>query len=184
MKPLSDLPKDIQELRNKIALMTTNLPKRIANIALKHFDESWTSQGFTDVNGSFKAWAERKKKEGVEADNRGILIGKGSGRLRRSLRVISTSANQVVIGTDVPYAQIHNEGGEINTTQSVRSFQKKSFQRTWKSRRQTVRSHTVKSFTRRLNIQMPQRQFMGASKPLIDKIMQKIDAEVKRIFEG
>lgn len=46
------------------------------------------------------------------ATQRGILIGPGS-NLMRSITVRETSPQRVVIGTDLPYAEVHNEGGYI-----------------------------------------------------------------------
>ena len=46
------------------------------------------------------------------ATTRGILIGPGS-NLMNSIRISEASVKRVVIGTDLPYAQVHNEGGMI-----------------------------------------------------------------------
>lgn len=46
------------------------------------------------------------------ATKRGILIGPGS-NLMRSVTVRQATAQRVAIGTDLPYAEVHNEGGYI-----------------------------------------------------------------------
>lgn len=46
------------------------------------------------------------------ATQRGILLGPGS-NLMRSIAVREASVRRVVIGTDLPYAEVHNEGGYI-----------------------------------------------------------------------
>lgn len=46
------------------------------------------------------------------ATQRGILLGPGS-NLMRSIAVREASARRIVIGTDLPYAEVHNEGGYI-----------------------------------------------------------------------
>jgi phage gpG-like protein len=75
-----------------------------------------------------------------------------SGRLRRSLRK-QVRGNIIFISTDVPYAEIHNEGGTIQATANVPQHSRK----TKKGKSQ------VKAHTRRINIKMPRRQFMGES---------------------
>lgn len=46
------------------------------------------------------------------ATQRGILIGPGS-NLMRSITVREATPRRVIIGTDLPYAEVHNEGGYI-----------------------------------------------------------------------
>lgn len=46
------------------------------------------------------------------ATKRGILIGAGSD-LMNSIRVAEASSKRVVIGSDLPYSKVHNEGGYI-----------------------------------------------------------------------
>lgn len=46
------------------------------------------------------------------ATQRGILIGPGA-NLMRSITVREASRQRVVVGTDLPYAEVHNEGGYI-----------------------------------------------------------------------
>ena len=111
--------------------------------ATELFDRNFEQQGFFG-----KKWQHRKNNSDP---GRGILIGKGSGRLRRSLNNPVRSGNTISWKLDVPYAKIHNEGGTIKTTQSVRAHN-----RTVKGKVQKV-----KAFSRNVNIKMPQRQFIG-----------------------
>lgn len=54
-----------------------------------------------------KAWKKRK----IEDPSRKILVGiGGAGRMRESIRVIKRGSGYIQVGTDVPYAQYHNQG--------------------------------------------------------------------------
>lgn len=83
--------------------------------AKNHFVNSFRNQGFTDE--SLKKWQPRKgeiiggiaKLRSSEKGSRAILIK--SGDLRRSIKVFSRTKDSVTLGSDLPYAKIHNEGG-------------------------------------------------------------------------
>lgn len=81
--------------------------------AKNHFVGSFRNQGFTD--NTLNRWQPRKrtsyKTRGgrlVNDTNRAILVK--SGDLRRSIRIVNKTINKVVLGSDLPYAQIHNDG--------------------------------------------------------------------------
>ena len=92
--------------------------------ARNHFVKSFKDQGFTDQ--TIEKWEPRKDEVattgGIDfrrsrtgfidsnATNRAILVKTGD--LRRSIRIVAKTADSVTIGTDLPYAQIHNEGGK------------------------------------------------------------------------
>ena len=188
MPNLKDLPKDYGKTYEKLKRLIQRLPKDVGNLAVNHFQDSWEKQGFTDQYNAFNPWQKRKenqwgkKKSNQSSSNRGILIGKGSGRLRRSIRIVNISPNKVTVGTDVPYAKIHNEGGEVNTTQKVKSYTRKEHVRTWKGSSYKVRQHKVSAFSRRLKFTMPQRQFMGESYPLTEALRKLVEKEINKAF--
>lgn len=81
--------------------------------AKNHFVNSFRNQGFEDE--TIQKWKPRKRKSYrtrngrvVDDTNRAILVKTGD--LRRSIRVISRSYRTIVLGSDLPYAQIHNDG--------------------------------------------------------------------------
>jgi hypothetical protein len=90
--------------------------KKAGLMAVRHFRESFRNEGFTD-NGLEK-WTEvnRRKPETKAykyakpaARTRGILRGKGI--LANSVKVISTSPTQIVVGVQgLKYAARHNDG--------------------------------------------------------------------------
>lgn len=55
---------------------------------------------------------QRKLNFSRAATKRGILIGPGAD-LMNSIRVVESSPVRIAVGTDLPYAGVHNEGGTI-----------------------------------------------------------------------
>lgn len=72
----------------------------IGEIAVTEFVLNFRKQSFNS-----KAWQPKKKPNG-----KNILIGRGS--LRRSIKVTKKTSDTVTIGSDIPYAYIHNNGGK------------------------------------------------------------------------
>lgn len=102
-----------------------------------------------------------------------LLIGKGSGRLKRSIRKVTVTRNSVTIGTDVPYAQIHNEGGVIKQNITIKAH----------SRQRKGRSHKVREYKRNRKFTIPQRQFLGESAILLRRIERLVEREIKDILK-
>lgn len=130
------------------------IPPVIGVMGRKFFVDSFAKQGWDD-NG-LQSWEQRKDK----TNTRAILVGKSGGTksgahihlrqaVRDSLQSSSWEAIDYVV-KGVPYAQIHNEGGE------GLAFGKYPFK-------------------------MPQRQFMGASGTLMNKITERIHLEMAKI---
>ena len=113
-------------------------------------------------------WKPRKKKAPGS-----LMVGKGSGRLKRSIRRTKVTRNSVTIATDVPYAQIHNEGGTINKTVTVKAH----------SRKRKGRSENVKSHRRKMNTTLPKRQFIGESKMLLYRVERLLQLEMLKILK-
>lgn len=94
------------------------LPQEVADIALAHFNESFTKQGFTD--NSFIAWPKR-----LDASMGHDILNR-SGDLLRTLAIRSATMKlvEVAAGDGLPYAAIHNTGGTISVrvTDRFRKF--------------------------------------------------------------
>lgn len=162
---------DDRDFKAKISRMKVyarNLPRIAGNEAINFFKESFRRQGWLDER--LERWKPRSSKT-VRNKGRAILIN--TGRLRRSIRIVSIVPGRVRIGTDVPYAEIHNKGGNINRRVNIRAH-------TRRSRRgvQQVRSHA-----RQMNLNIPQRQFMGESNALKKQLEKMIERDITRIFK-
>ncbi|MGV4506727.1 phage virion morphogenesis protein, partial [Ornithobacterium rhinotracheale] len=85
-----------------------NLHRRLLNEAgdraLRFSKERFRQKNWVDTTP--QKWKPRQRR-----DSGSLLVR--SVRLKRSIRVLSKTATSVTIGTDVPYARIHNEGGTI-----------------------------------------------------------------------
>lgn len=142
--------------------------KTIRDIGVKAtelFDRNFEQQGFFG-----KKWQSRKNNSDP---GRGILMGRGSGRLRKGVKTPQRNGNSLVWNFDVPYAKIHNEGGTIKTTQSVRAH----------SRTVNGKEQKVRSFTRNMNIKMPQRQFVGDHPQLRLAIETIVERNIKKFTD-
>lgn len=158
--------------RLKKALQST-VPKRLGNDARRFYLESFRRQGWLDT--SLTPWPATKKprtnSKGKALQGR---ILKGRGLLMNSIRVLRAdwSGIQVVAGgPHVPYAKIHNEGGTISTTASVRAYDRREHMANTRGGRRMRKAAKVSAHTRRMNTTIPQRRFMGQSAAL-EKVMR------------
>ena len=147
-----------KKLLNHLERFEKKVPQMVSemgSIALKHFTESFSNQGFTD--NTLVKWQPRKstryrQRSGkiVDDTTRGVLIGKGTANLRKLRRVnidrytIAIKNNQA---TD-KYARVHNDG---------------------------LRAGRGKGFM------MPKRQFMGHSSVMSRKIRTKLNSIIKNV---
>lgn len=166
----------IAEKLTELARVYKTLPRKIAVAAVNFSKESFRQQGWQD--GGLQKWKPRKMTTGRKSDNRAVLVK--SGRLRRSIRATSVTDRQIVIGTDVPYAQIHNEGFTGEITQNVGTHTRKEHTRSGRK----VQAATIRAYTRKRKLNMPKRQFMGPSETLNrqigDSIRQTFDDVLNR----
>lgn len=99
--------KKIQEFKQ----VKASLPAQVANIAKRHFVQSFRDGGFTDL--TLDPWAARKTRDKSDRNPRNaekpraILVK--TGHLRNSIRVRLATFNLIEIGAyGVPYAKFHN----------------------------------------------------------------------------
>ncbi|MCT4640397.1 MAG: phage virion morphogenesis protein [Bacteroidales bacterium] len=150
------------------------IPKKAGIVAVNFSKDRFRDQAWLDRT---KHNWERRKDTRIKS---GTLIR--SGRLKRSIRIVRANQNMVIIGTDVPYAKIHNEGGTIDKVVQVKSHTRKAHTRYRKGRRESVSQHKVSAFTRNMTLTMPQRQFLGTSYTLERRIELLITADIMRCF--
>jgi len=91
------------------------VPKRVGNIALNHFLESWDNEAFSDGSKGSDPWAKRKrltKQDKTTGKRRGILIGQGTGILKGSMRLRpGATFKKIAVGSyGIEYASRHNRG--------------------------------------------------------------------------
>lgn len=140
----------LKTLAGEMNRLQKQSPAALGEIAVTLFHDNFTQQGFMDEE--LTPWENRKSKKDTD---RAILILRG--RLRRSVRVTRKSIQEVVIGSDVPYAKVHNEGGQIQVSGHARKSKK--------GNQFPVRGYMYLA---------KRRQFMGTSK--------KLDQQVQNYF--
>ena len=187
--------------------MNENIQKIIKNILrdiqvelTDEFDQNFERQAFFS-----EPWQRRKSP--IRDKGRAILTD--TGQLRRSIKS-KTTENSVIFYTDLPYAEIHNEGGEIIVTKKMKGFfwhkyyeatgafgRKKDGSR--RNDKRTIQLSDEAEFWKFLalkkvgtTIRIPRRRFLGTSpeveqtvRNIIEEnitgyIEQAIDFEVKR----
>ena len=147
------------------------------------FDKNFERQAFFS-----EAWERRKS---PIRPGRAILTD--TGQLRRSVRS-KTTENSITFYTDLPYAAIHNEGGEIKVTKKMKSFfwykyyestgsfgrKKDGGKRNDKRTRQLTTEAEFWKFMalkkEGTTIVIPKRQFLGKS-PEVEKAVKEIVEE-------
>ncbi len=163
----------------------------LGNEAVNFFTNSFRQQGW--LGNSFQKWPSRKASKWGKVDKRkGRALLVDSGRLRRSIRIVSNSRGIVRIGTDVPYAKAHNEGMRLGLIQTVRGH-KRRLTKLGITKKKTLKTRTkiefgrvdngftvVKMHKRRIDQRIPQRQFMGNSPYLTAKLKRILQAELMK----
>lgn len=161
----SEFPHPFGELEETFKRMFRELPIKASNIAVNEFKENFRRQGYEGESGTV-TWKPRTTIKNDRDKSRSILIK--SGRMRRATRPAPLSEVARVVN-DTPYAQIHNEGGEIKGTFDIRAFRRKNGQK--------VRAHT-----RRVNTTIEARPFMITTPKLMRDIELMVFAELDKLF--
>jgi phage gpG-like protein len=160
---LRALQKDLKGLERQVTKDVIEV--EVENFVVKNFED----QAFAG-----RAWQGRV--QGDSAKNRSLLVQ--TGRLRRDVTKAKTRGNVVEISSRLPYAAIHNEGGDIDqiVTPKQRAFffykHKKTGDVRWKHM----------ALAKSLHIKIPERRFIGESLYLDARIRKKIDAYMNHLM--
>lgn len=168
--------KDLVRMCDNVNRAISGIPHKSAVLAVNFSKERFIKKNWLDKTGI--DWEKTKKRKGS------TLIK--SGRLKRSIRKVHIGADYVIIGTDVPYARIHNDGGKIEGTEHVRSHKRDAHKHKayMRSKRRIkagkVRACIVKSHSRKYKRTFIQRQFIGQSQYLTNQLSNMINNEIKK----
>ena len=155
------------------------LPRQLGAEIVRYSLQRFREQGWDGT-----PWKKRNPRAKRNA-GRAILVN--SGRLRRSIRVLATTPTSVTVGSNVPYAQAHNDGfnGTVSVPAHTRHLKyryKYTDVATRKTRQATgINEVKVKSFIRRLR--MPRRQFLGDSPYMRKGLLRITTAEFTRALK-
>lgn len=205
---IKDFAKLIEQKRKELdKMMRRKMPVIAGRMAKDHFQENFRQGGF--VNGGLNPWpqAKRLSSGGTDAaSNYGTLLS-GRNHLFSSIKYIP-SDYRVKVSNELVYAPIHNWGGTVSVTVTdrMRRFawakfykasghkrkantgQKKGTKRHGKQTKDNPQASFWKGLAltkkKKLNIHIPQRQFLGESKELTDKINERIEKEIRTILNS
>ncbi len=162
-------------MENRFNEALRKLPRVLGTEVVRYSEQRFREQGWDG-----QPW--RRRKPGAKNDTGRATLVK-TGRLRRSIRITKITADTVSVGSDVPYARIHNEG--YNGPQNVRAHNRRiKYEAKYSDLATPVRGNKfkvrkvkgayetkVKAFVRRMR--MPQRKFLGDS-PYLRRNLQRI----------
>ncbi|MCR5333575.1 MAG: phage virion morphogenesis protein [Bacteroidaceae bacterium] len=171
------------------------LPRKVGVIAVNHFKQNFRDGGWLD-NG-LHPWKRTRRQDSKSPDAKYGPLTSRRNHMMRSIQA-STSPGQVTIQDPVPYAAIHNDGGDITTHPTVTDRMRKY---AWhmvyslagiKGKGKLPRELPAEAdkwkglaLTKKRNItvhaHIPQRQFMGDSVELRMKINQRITKSLEYI---
>lgn len=160
--------KEFDVLIKKYQGAKKRLPNKIAITAVNFFKRNFKVGGFVD--SPFRKW-----KDSTNPRKRGTTLVQ-SGRLRRSIKKLKVSFRWIVVGvpSDVKYARIHNEGGNIPITPKMRRYFWAMYKKTgadyWKALALTSKKH----------ITIPERTFIDDSVVLEKDIKTVIINELEK----
>ena len=177
-------------MENAMLATLRQLPHKLGAEIVRYSLQRFREQGWDGT-----PWQKRNPKA-KRNTGRAILVDRG--RLRRSIRIIDTTPTSVTVGSNVPYAQAHNEG--FNGTVSIKAHTRhikyrykytdlnaplkarKDGTKRYKVRQKTDTYQTkVKAFTRRMRT--PRRQFLGDSPYMRRNLLRITTAEFTRTLK-
>ncbi|MBB6131344.1 phage virion morphogenesis protein [Mucilaginibacter lappiensis] len=184
---------EFDELLNGYRALKLRMIQQAAIMAINHFKASFTNQGFTDQ--ALVKWPVRKG--GPNNKGRALLVGTGpgAGTLKRGVRIKHTSIDGATVGVDegIPYAEIHNFGGEIKITAQMRRFfwamyykyggGQRTARGTPKQLSETAQFYLNLAISKKDHITIPKRQFIGDSAILERNIQDYITDELNKYFK-
>ncbi len=168
------------KFQSRLAATIRTLPAIVGEAAVNFSQDSFRQQAWSGY--SQEVWPKRKDptKWGKRDETDRALLVK-TGKLRRSVRITKLMTDRVFIGAggpDVPYARVHNEGFRGKVTQQVGEHLR---------RNKKGGKTKVSAFTRTINQNIPQRQFIGGQKDsphLKARIRRVCVAEIRRAMKG
>ena len=108
----------VEKAKNDILQeVNDRLPRKVGITAVNHFRQNFRDAGFRD--GGVRPWQRTKRQDSKSPDAKYTPLTSRRDHLMRSIE-FQTEPGQVLISDPVPYAAIHNDGGDISTPPSYR----------------------------------------------------------------
>lgn len=164
---------DFKTIKRRYGQLKRRLPKLVGQEVIGFAKDNFKKGGFQD-GGHIRRWNRRRHQGGGK--QRAVLV-KG-GHLKRSIRILRQGKQSVTVGSNLPYAGIHNEGGKIEQTitPKQRAFFWAKFEETdndmWKRM----------ALSKKLKIRIPRRQFLGNSTDLQKRLARLVRLRLLKVF--
>ena len=131
------------------------------------FAETFDKKGFTDV--VFEPW---------QPNHAGTPILRNTGELWRSVQAFEKNEKRIVFGSDVEYAEYHNEGATIQVTRKMKKWM------WWMYRQTGDTKYKYMALSKKTHFVIPKRQFIGESKTLLNNIENKFKRQLTGAFKN
>lgn len=169
------LDQALRRLDEVIDYCRDDVPVVIGTEAVNYFKSNFENEAWEG-----EKWAPRSTKRPGGTNGQKVLSK--SGELAESIDY-RHEGGTVVIYSDKPYAQIHNEGGTIQLTEQQRKYFWAQHYLYAEAGNDDL-AEQYKWLALAKEIKMPQRQYMGESEALILNISDKIVRDLTRILNG
>lgn len=183
--------KDFEKRLNKVL---KTIPSVMGQAAVTHFQENITKRQGLPKGGSLQRFKGRVFDSNRQR-SRGVL--NDTGNLVDSIKVIRLSGNHVEVGirkTEMPYAEIHQRGGQVHITEKMRKFfwakhyefssptQGKRGRKATSTRDEANFWKAMALKRRGSTINIPARPFMDITPDLEKTILRAIQTEMNHII--
>lgn len=200
---LKDFAKLTAQKRKKLdAMMRRQMPVIAGRLAKDHFQDNFRRGGF--VNGGLHPWpkARRLASGGTDAASQYGTLLSGRNHLFNSIKYMP-SDYRVKVVNELSYAPLHNWGGTVHptVTDKMRKWAWRQFYKSAGLRKNSskkTKSEKLKAAAanpqaqmwkrlaltrkKKLDIRIPQRQFLGESEELTAKINERLEKEIRNIL--
>lgn len=200
---LKDFAKLSAQKRKKLdAMMRRQMPVIAGRLAKDHFQDNFRRGGF--VNGGLHPWpkARRLASGGTDAASQYGTLLSGRKHLFNSIKYMP-SDYRVKVVNELSYAPLHNWGGTVHptVTDKMRKWAWRQFYKSAGLRKNSskkTKSEKLKAAAanpqaqmwkrlaltrkKKLDIRIPQRQFLGESEELTAKINERLEKEIRNIL--
>lgn len=181
---------DFLKKLNNVSKVVKRMPDSVAKEAVRFSKERFQQTNW--IGDTTENWKKRK------FDRKGNNVLTDSSRLRTSIKAVKKTLDVVVIGTDVPYARIHNTGGRIKVTPKMIKFFWAKYYETSGTLTETKKGAVSKTqrnakiqsqagYWKSLalmkpgkEIKIPKRQFIGSSPYLEKRLIRIMSAQLNK----
>ena len=184
----------LNDIEKKLKKVLNAMPSVIGQTAVNHFQENITKRQGVPSSGSLQRFKNRVF-ESSRGRGKGIL--NDTGNLVDSIKIIGRSPNSVNVGiraSEIPYAELHQQGGKIPVTDKMRKFfWAKYYQHASPVGRtrgkRSVSTNQEADFWKAMALKkknsmitIPKRQFMDATPDLEKAILRTIKTEMNQFI--